>query len=388
MKETTMDIIGDIHKEELVELLKDLISIPSPTGKEKEIAQYISSYAKAMGFTSVHVSDQWDVVMRIDGKPQTPSLLLLTHTDHSNPSHRGTAYTPQVVGGRNFGKPGKVVTGEGSCAPKSSLAAMLTTGKMLAQKKDLRGSVVIAAVSRDLSANHDGVREVAKRGWIEADMAIVSEPSGNQPIIGARGINHILISIRGISTHWGRPEEGINPIWTIEHVLGVLRGVIDDLPSHTKLGRATLTPIDIQCEMLPPQTPGSCCLLLDRRTLPGEDGDMITKAIKKKMNKLKLEKQKFDVELVKQMYPFEGNADTFISKKVMEINQAITGKYLPFGYLPFSSNGGFLTHEMRIPTVIYGPGKIEDTIPSDHVEVESVLTATKVYAATAMEILQ
>lgn len=246
------------------------------------------------------MSDKWDVVARIDGEIKGPRILFLTHTDHSKPACPEEAYNPRIIDGKDSGKSVKVITGNGSCSPQGTVAAMLYAGKILAQrKKDLKGSLIIAAVSRDLLANHDGVREVAERGWIDADMAVIGEPSENRSVIGARGINHIAITIQGNPTHRGRPQGGVIPIWAMEQVLKLIKGLMADLPSHPSFGEATLASIDIKCKISPPRTPSSCCLVLDRRTLPGEDTESIIKVIKKRLDKLKLEKQKIDVELIK-----------------------------------------------------------------------------------------
>lgn len=88
------------------------------------------------------------------------------------------------------------------------------------------------------------------------------------------------------------------------------------------------------------------------------------------------------------MYPFEGSPESHIAKKVKEMNEAITGNRLPYGYLPFSTDGGFLTGKMRIPSVIYGPCRIQEAIVSkENVKVENILLAVRVYAASTFEIL-
>lgn len=384
-----LDILENIDENELIELLKELIRIPSPTGEEKEIAKYIASFSKNGGYGSVNVSDQWDVVARIDGKAEGRRILFLTHTDHSKPADPKKDYIPRITEGHEFGKPGKVITGKGSCAPKATLAAMLLAGQILAKKtENLKGSVIVAAVSQDLNANHDGPREVDERGWIDAEMAVVGEPSNNRPVIGARGINHIAITIQGVSTHWGRPSEGVNPIWTIGQVLAEIKTLIAELPSHPSLGRATLAPINVECQASPPQTPSSCRIVFDRRTLPGEDTNDIVKGISERLDTLGLDKQDINVSLCSQMYPFKGSSESFISKKVMEISEAVTGDHFPYGYLSFSSNGGYLTDKMGIPSVVLGPGNIGDIAPTEHVEVKSVLEAAKIYVATSLDVLR
>jgi acetylornithine deacetylase/succinyl-diaminopimelate desuccinylase-like protein len=389
MSGTILEILKVIDEDGLIQILEDLVRIPSPTGEEEAISNLICSYAQSNGFTSIQRTSRWDVVARIDGEQKGPRLLFLTHLDHSCLTDDQKPYDPKILDGKDFGKLGKVVVGRGSCSPKGTIASMLCAGKVLAVGKEkLKGSLIIAAVGRDLLANHDGIREVAERGWIDADMAIAGEPTGNQPIISARGINQIEITVSGVSSHWGKPEDGINPIWNLPQVLKVLQQLIQELPSHKFLKKATLAPIDIRCDMSPPRTPTACYLILDRRTLPGEDSGSILKIIEERLGELELKNQKIYVNLKKQMYPFEGNPMSFISQKVSEMHELITGQHVPFGYVTYATNGGFLTSQMKIPTLVYGPGRIEDMAPREHVEVNRLIVAAKVYAGTACEVLQ
>lgn len=372
----------------MISLLRSLVEIPSPTGEERELANFIASYTETTGFSSTLISDHWDVVARVSGSMPGPKILFLTHTDHSKPSLLSSAYSAEITDGEKFGKRGKVITGKGSCAPKGTLAAMLYAGKTLAALKiRLRGSFTLAAVTRDLWINHDGVREVADRGWIDSDMAIVGEPSGNQPAVGARGIYHFAITIEGKPTHWGSPKEGINPIWGIPDLLKLIEQMTHFLPSHPSLGEATLVPIDIRCEVSPPLTPKYCTIVLDRRTLPGEDRQIIANDVEKKVKEFSSPEQRGSFQLMKEMYPFKGDPESFITKKLMHVQRVITGENPKIGYLSFASNGGFLTEKMLIPSVAYGPGKITDLTPIEHVEISKVLLASKVYVGTALEIL-
>jgi succinyl-diaminopimelate desuccinylase len=383
-----MEIMQPMNEQEVISLLRSLVDIPSPTGEERELANFIASYTETTGFSSTLMSDHWDVVARVTGSMPGPKILFLTHTDHSKPSPSIQAHRAEITDGERFGKRGKVITGKGSCAPKSTLAAMLYAGKTLAALKTrLKGSFILAAVSRDLWTNHDGVREVADRGWIDSDMAIVGEPSGNQPAIGARGIYHFTITMEGKPTHWGRPKEGINPIWGIPDLLKLIEHMTHVLPSHPALGEATLVPIDVRCEISPPHTPKYCTILLDRRTLPGEDRETIVKDIEEKVKRFSFHGQRITFQLTKEMYPFNGDPESFISRKLMEVHRVIMGENPNLGYLSFSSNGGFLTEKMRIPSVAYGPGKITDLTPIEHAETSKVLSASKVYVATTLEIL-
>jgi len=87
------------------------------------------------------------------------------------------------------------------------------------------------------------------------------------------------------------------------------------------------------------------------------------------------------------MYPYEGDPATLICRKLAGTNDRLSGQPIPFGYLPFATNGGFLTHRMKIPTVVYGPGRIEDVAPKEHVEIDRMVLAARVYTDTVLALL-
>ncbi len=387
MDQKTRQIIAGVREEELIKLLGELVKIPSPTGEEKEIAEFMAAYGRESGYSSINVGNKWSVVGRVDGAGQGPRVLFLTHSDHARPAEPEGPYALEVADGGKFNKSGPVALGKGACAPKGTLAAMLLAGAILARhRSDFKGSAVIAAVCQDLNANHDGPREVHERGWIEADMAVVGEPSHHRPVLGARGISHIGVKINGQPTHWGRPAEGSNPIWTMAPVLAALKDLTSNLPRHPDLGQATLAPFNLDCRYSAPHTPSWCRVVLDRRTLPGEDSAEVLKTIKDKLSGLAPEGQSLEVDYVSQMFPFQGSAESLIAQKVMAVSTEIIGQELSFGYLTFSSNGGYLTGKMGMPSVVLGPGRIEDIHPVEHIEIESLVLATKIYLATVVEL--
>jgi succinyl-diaminopimelate desuccinylase len=373
--------------DELIELLENLIRIPSCSGQEESLSKFIVAYGESLGFSTLRQTEHWDIAGTLEGEHGGPTILLLTHMDHSPPEAEEDPYRAAVMDGSGFGKPGRVMVGKGSCSPKATLACMLYACKRIAlKKKEMKGSVILAAVGRDLLANHDGIRALVEKGWIHADFAIAGEPTGNEPKIGARGINHIEIVIPGSPSHWGRPDEGINPVWQLSSALQILHELIRELPRHGSLKGATLVPIDISCQMKAPRTPSACHVLLDRRTLPGEDPEAILREIEERLRQ-GLPEHQVRASMKNQMYAYEGDPATLICRKIAETNDRLSGRPVPFGYLSFATNGAFLTHRMKIPTVVYGPGRIEDMAPKEHVEIDRLVLASRVYTETILGLL-
>jgi len=371
--------------DELIHLLENLIRIPSGSGQEKSLSEFILAYGESLGFSPLRRSSHGDIAGTLEGSPGGPTVLFLTHMDHSPVDTEENPYRPVVMDGSEFEKPGRVLVGKGSCSPKATLACMLYACRQIAvRKKEIRGNVLFAAVGRDLLANHDGIRELVEEDWIHADFAVAGEPTGNRPMIGARGINHIEVVIPGMPSHWGRPEEGINPLWELPSVLQTLRELIGELPRHEALKGATLVPIDIACDMKPPRSPSACRVLLDRRTLPGENPEAILREVRERLQQ---RVPGVHASVKSQMYPYEGDPGSVICRTIAETNDRLSGRPVPFGYLSFATNGGFLTHQLKIPTVVYGPGRIEDMAPKEHVEVDRLVLSSSVYKDTVLALL-
>src|SRR5262249_45137923 len=143
-----------------------------------------------------------------------------------------------------FGKRGQVVRGRGAVAPKGALAAMIAAGSRLRRGAERpAGDVVLAAVTRDLFANHDGIREVHEAG-LTADFALAGEPTENRPVIGARGIARFEVTFRGVPAHAGDPDRGVNPITLMAAFLVEAERL--SAREHRQLGRATLSPLSVE----------------------------------------------------------------------------------------------------------------------------------------------
>lgn len=377
------DLPRYVNKARAVQRLQEMVRIPAVAGEERPMAEYVAAALRNLGCATVHVDEHWNV-LGVVGEGHGASVLLLAHTDSAPPGGMQDPYSATILEGDRLGKDGPVVYGRGACAPKASLAAML---EAVAALRDgafrLAGSMLVAAVTKDLRANHDGIRELAASYPIKADVVVGGEPTDNQIALGARGIGHFEVTFRGKPAHWSRPAEAVNPLYGVAEMLLALERL--PLPSHPALGSATVSPFDVRSDAAPPRSPQTAVVMLDRRLLPEESVDTVRQEFQRVVDGVAAARVGLtgEVRYVRGMYPY---AVSQSSQTVMLLQRAATatlGRALPTTHITFSSNAGYAIRELKIDGAAFGPGRIGDVTDTEHVEIDRVCEAAVVYAAVA-----
>ena len=100
-----------------LELLRELVAIPSVSGEEEALAAFVEETARRWGLDVVR--DDTSVRVEVQGRAAGPTLALVSHLDVVPPGAGWTRdpFTPVVEGDRLYGR--------GSGDAKASVAAML-----------------------------------------------------------------------------------------------------------------------------------------------------------------------------------------------------------------------------------------------------------------------
>ena len=128
---------------------------------------------------------------------------------------------------------------------------------------------MVAAVADEEHASL-GVQEVLAA--VEADAAIVTEPTELELIVAHKGFVWAEIEVTGRAAHGSRPLLGVDAIVKTGPILTALGALDDALREHTHplLGRGSVHASLIEGGAEMSSYPGRCVLGLERRTLPGE----------------------------------------------------------------------------------------------------------------------
>lgn len=185
------------------ELLKTMINIPSISGDEKKMGQFLFDLLKNEGFTVEKISldaARFNVFAYV-GKPK---IILQAHMDTVVP------YIP-------FSEDEKYIYGRGSCDTKASVACMIMAGS-LAKNEGISDFGLLFTVGEEV----DFVGAKKLQDFIQkmGSFLIVGEPTKLKPIKAHYGISVFSIECSGKAVHSSKPELGINAIDKLVGLLG------------------------------------------------------------------------------------------------------------------------------------------------------------------------
>jgi acetylornithine deacetylase len=163
------------------------------------------------------------------------------------------------------------IWGRGACDMKGGLAIILATAAALA--RDAHAGELVIALTAD--EEHASVGMMAFADSVgEADGAVVCEPTNLSVMPAHKGFLWVDAEFRGRAAHGSRPEEGVDAILHAGLFLAALKGLESKLlqgARHPLLGFPSFHAGTIEGGSAPSVYPDLCRLVMERRTLPGED---------------------------------------------------------------------------------------------------------------------
>jgi acetylornithine deacetylase len=209
---------------DVVVLATELLSIPSPTGHEGEVVDYISRWliGREWNVTMQEVTPGRNNLWATRAKSTSPGLVTLsTHLDTVPPF-----IPPRLVDDRLFGR--------GACDAKGIAAAMLTAADRLAANGEERVGLLFVVGEEKGS---DGAIAANRLGNRSRHL-INGEPTENRLATGAKGSLRVSVITEGREAHSAYPELGSSAIEPLLALLPALRTL--SLPSDPVLGPTTI----------------------------------------------------------------------------------------------------------------------------------------------------
>jgi len=192
------------HYYDAIELLKGMISRPSISREEKEVADFLQSSWQKAGHT-VHRkgNNLWIIAPGFDFS--RPTLLLNSHIDTVKPAS-GWTHKPFLPEETEDDK----LYGLGSNDAGASAVSLYATFVQLSKKEQSYNLIFLASCEEEVSGK-DGI-ESALKELPPIAFAVVGEPTGMQPAIAEKGLMVLDCVAIGKSGHAAR-KEGVNAIY-------------------------------------------------------------------------------------------------------------------------------------------------------------------------------
>jgi acetylornithine deacetylase/succinyl-diaminopimelate desuccinylase family protein len=342
----------------VISLLRDLVAIdsvnpslvPGAAG-EGPIADFIESHLRRLGL-DVEKQDaapgRPNVVGVLEGSKPGPSLMFCGHIDTVGVSGMAAPFDPAERDGRIYGR--------GSQDMKGGVAAMIDAVRVARDRGFSAGRLIIAAVV-DEEFGSIGA-DALVTAW-SADSAIVTEPTDLQIGIAHKGFAWAAVETHGRAAHGSRPREGRDAILMMGRALQrfeQLDRVLQAGRSHPLLGTASLHASIIEGGRELSSYPALCRLKLERRTLPGEDGETLRQEIQEILTTLAQEDPEFSaaMELMFARPAYEIPADAALPEALSAAARR-SGVRAPTVGMSFWTDAAVLGRA-GIPSVLFGPG--------------------------------
>lgn len=187
-----------------VELLEELVAIPSLTGSEGPLLDFLEERWRARGLT-VETQEVSTDRRNLFARRGEPEVVFTTHADTVPPF-----FPPR--------RQGDVLFARGACDAKGSLAAQSIAFEELSREGAAVGLLVLVGEER----GSDGAL-VANRAARGARYLVGGEPTDNQFVAGSKGCLRIRAEARGISGHSSAPEIGRSAVLPLLDFLAGLR---------------------------------------------------------------------------------------------------------------------------------------------------------------------
>lgn len=395
MTDLRKQLINALGGDFLANLTADLIRIPSYfnlPNQETALAEYIHDLLKKEGIKTwtVDVQDgRHNVYGLLKGSGNGKTLMLNGHLDTVPPYDMENALVPILRDGKLFGR--------GAADMKGPIAAML--GAMIALKRlgIKPASDILFAGVIDEELQSLGTIHLIENGP-QADAAIVGEPSDGNICIAHRGLEWYEFVFKGKTVHGGRQDEGVSAIskaaWFVRMIEKYLVPKLK-ARTHPLLEHATINIGVINGGTQLSTVAGECLLQLDRRFLPDERYEDVGKELQNLLYQMASEDPDFrcEMQILKESVMKAGyvhmpleidDRDPFVELVKSQLESA-RGGAARLSYFPAWTDGGLLSYYGRIPTVVYGPGKIECCHSSgEFIEIDQLIEGCLTYALCAV----
>ncbi|MBG9782937.1 acetylornithine deacetylase [Shouchella lehensis] len=398
----------DMREDELIELVKALISFQTPAPPARNtvaIQTYIANYLKEMGMSI----DQWDVY---EGDPNVvgtlkgtdreafQSLILNGHVDvaavEEDEEWDTSPFTAEVKD--------RSIYGRGAADMKGGLAACLFALKLAYDHGiELKGDVILQSVIGE-EVGEAGTKQCCERGY-KADYAIVADTS-HCSIQGQGGVITGWITIKSPTTHHDGTRRqlihaggGVNGASAIEKMAKLITA-LQELERHWAItksypgfpsGTNTINPAVIEGGRHPAFIADECRLWITVHFYPNESIEEVTKEIETHL----LAVAKGDVWLRDHLPQFDWGGESMIVDRgevfpafsvdekhpgfsvVSEAHEAVFKEQPKVDMSPTVTDGGWLA-AYGIPTILYGPGTLANAhAVNEKIDIDELIMYTK-----------
>src|SRR5579884_1037706 len=410
-------VLAQIDRDELAALARDLVDLPSPTGQEQAVANYILDWYARQGLRPLHQEVEVDRPNAVGVLKGSGGGLSLMFNGHMDTSFTGTEADRRMVARLEPDAElrgtieGDVVRGLGISNMKGGIAAFMIAGKALRQSSvPLKGDVILAAVVGEISrtpigpwqtkefrGEGAGTRHLLTHG-VQSDYAIVADGSDMNIVWTQNGVVDLKITTFGqAESAWGtkrstHPMAELNAIVKMTRIIEAIERWAERFeeeriyqsPTGPLLPKVNIGAIEGGVPYRPNYFPGVCSIYLDVRIPPGLRPVTVQNEVEDVLRSTGID---YDMDVYKSLLGHEGRGVEPLVDSLGQVHEYLFHRKLE---TEESGRASIWTdtnvyNELDIPCVKFGPrGKRIHRY--EELPIEQMVKAAQVYALVALDI--
>src|SRR6266540_699631 len=411
-------VLAHIDRDELAQLGCDLTSIPSPTGQEKAIAEFILTWFEGNGLKAVRQDVEVDRPNAVGILKGDGSGLSLGFNGHTDTSFTGTGEDLRMVAniepeaelrGRIVGNK---IQGLGISNMKGGVAAFMMAGKALKKSGiSLKGDVIFAAVvgeisrtpigpwqTREYRGEGAGTRHLLTHG-MHSDYAVCADGSDLNIVWTQTGVVQVKITTFGkAEAAWGTkraayPMEKMNAIVKMTRIIAALEQwgaefeekYVYNSPTGALFPKVNIGVIEGGAPYRPNYFPGVCSIYVDIRMPPQVRPVTIKHELERTLNRLGLD---YELDVYKSLLGHEGKNVEPLVQCAEEVYQHLFGEKIkpetPDRASIWTDTNVY--NELGIPAIKIGPRGRRISARNEEIEIDAMVKAAQIYALMALDI--
>lgn len=370
------------YEKPMVKLLRELVAIPSESGREGKVIAHIRSELRRLGlFDRIWVDPFGNLLAQLGRGPRL--IAIDAHVDTVGVGDRNEWGHDPYRGKRSNGW----IFGRGAGDQKGAVPAMIYAAKIIGELGLASPDWTLLLTFTVSEEDCDGLnwQYMVRETGIKPECVVITDSTNCRILRGQRGRMEIGVTTRGRSCHGSMPQKGDNAVYKIARVVGEIERLNGKLGRDPFLGDGTITVSYVSCK-----TPSMCAvpdrayIHLDRRLTRGETKAGALREVRQAVRRAGVKatvalgryEQPTHTGLV---YPTESYFPTWCEPadapqvaSAVACYRALFKRKPVVGRWTFSTNGVSIAGMFGIPCVGFGPAPervahtVQDSVPIAH----------------------
>jgi succinyl-diaminopimelate desuccinylase len=389
-------VLSNISEDDLIEVSRRLIRVPSETGHEKEVSTLCQQMMKDLGMVVQAVAhpqtpDSPNAIGVWEGVGSGPTIQYSGHLDTVGIGDRSKwitdPYGGEVIEGKLYGR--------GSMDSKGGGIASVIVAIQAIQKAGIRlkGDVILVGTVYEEVGGNFGMKHVVESGVVDPDLYIYCVHSDLEIKAHFKGVLWTKWTVRGQTAHGSMPQHGVNAITRASRIIGEIdRRKGAHYVRHPILGDHTYNFGWITGGGQNPRynmVADSCQFGVDMRLVPGQSTKGVVAELQEMLDDMTSKDNQLDArfEVIQGDEPNSVSEDEEALKLVRNCATEIMGRSPAIGGTIAAGDLAAVFAKGR-KGVGFGPGDLEKGNAhkeNEFIEIKQLMQATQIYALTMLQ---